>query len=249
MKHPGATELVRHATGREVPQDIARHVDSCPSCAAHLRGLSGAASAVVAASSFCADASRECLDDMAVAAFVEASLSTSERERALAHLARCGRCRSAVSSAASALAAVDVASAVSALGRTRRLGSLTGALGAAAVLVAMLLVPGDPAQVPAPHRDASGPPTGPVAISPEGPSRVVSVLRWHSVPGADRYRVTVFGDDGAVLYETTLTDTVTALPEAFAIAGRSYYWLVAARTDFDRWDMSSLTEFSVGGPP
>jgi hypothetical protein len=51
-----------------------------------------------------------------------------------------------------------------------------------------------------------------------------------------------------VLYETALSDTVAALPEGVEIeAGRSYYWMVAARTDFDRWDTSALAEFSVDG--
>jgi hypothetical protein len=51
-----------------------------------------------------------------------------------------------------------------------------------------------------------------------------------------------------VLYEAALSDTVAALPEDVEIEpGRPYYWMVAARTDFDRWDTSSLAEFSVDG--
>jgi hypothetical protein len=120
---------------------------------------------------------------------------------------------------------------------------------AAAAVVALLLVR-DP-QLPAAHREggaASG--SAPVAIAPLGPTTTVAVLRWHGVLGADRYRVTVFDETGAVVYETTSTDTVVALPPAVELpAGRPHYWIVAARTDFDRWETSALAEFSTTEVP
>jgi hypothetical protein len=86
----------------------------------------------------------------------------------------------------------------------------------------------------------------PAAISPAGPTSAARALRWHAVTGADRYRVTLFDADGSVLFEAMLSDTVAALPPSVIVPdGRSYYWIVAARTGFDRWESSDLAEFSV----
>jgi hypothetical protein len=76
-------------------------------------------------------------------------------------------------------------------------------------------------------------------------------LRWTAVPGADRYRVTLFDADGRVLFETQVPDTIAALADSVSLqAGRPYFWKVEARTGFDRWTGSSLAEFRVGrGPP
>jgi len=73
------------------------------------------------------------------------------------------------------------------------------------------------------------------------------------VPGADRYRVTLFDASGHVLYETQLAGTVAVLPDTVVlVAGRPYLWKVAARTGWDRWSPSELVEFSLaprGGTP
>jgi hypothetical protein len=124
------------------------------------------------------------------------------------------------------------------------------AAGAAAALATLIFVTRAPVPPLEPvHREGlvdSGP--APVTISPDGPTRAARVMRWHSVRGADRYRVTVFDGEGTVLFETALSDTVAVIPDEVELqAGRSFYWMVAARTDFDRWDTSSLTEFSVDG--
>jgi hypothetical protein len=75
-----------------------------------------------------------------------------------------------------------------------------------------------------------------------------TTLLWTAVAGADRYRVTLSDALGGVLYETQLADTVAALPDSIAlVSGRSYVWMVEARTGFDRWSTSRLVEFSIGG--
>jgi len=78
-------------------------------------------------------------------------------------------------------------------------------------------------------------------------------LRWLGVPGADRYRVTVFDAPGQVRYETQLAGTVALLPDTVVlVAGRPYLWKVEARTGWDRWSASELVEFSLaprGGAP
>ena len=260
MRHLDTVDLVRCVVGEALPEHITRHAESCPSCRIELRRLGHSVSAMLAPLNVAAASAPECLDDVAISAFADASLEAPEREIAVAHLARCERCRVAVSSVTTALAGKDMATVISGLERTGRTGrtgrsgrfvAISAGLVGIAVVAGLLLVPDSPVQNPVPHRDAAG--SGgavPVTISPEGPSRGVQVLRWHSVPGANRYRVTVFEEDGSVLYETAVTDTMAALPGTMDLEPRrSYYWLVAARTDFDRWSTSALTEFSVNGAP
>jgi hypothetical protein len=119
-------------------------------------------------------------------------------------------------------------------------------------------VPGTSAPTPAPS-PRTGDPTAPahrappitaaVAPNPTAPVGAVAdarALRWDAVPGADRYRVTLFDAEGVVLYETELPGTRAPLPDAVVLAsGRTYYWRVEARTGFDRWAASDLIGFSI----
>jgi hypothetical protein len=58
--------------------------------------------------------------------------------------------------------------------------------------------------------------------------------------------VTVFDADGVVLWERAVADTVVGLPAEVPLqSGRPYYWIVAARSDFDRWETSGLIEFTI----
>jgi hypothetical protein len=116
-----------------------------------------------------------------------------------------------------------------------------------AVVVGLVLVSDRGPVDPATHRAPPAlVPPGPVAIAPAGLSSSVQVLRWHAVVGADRYRVTLFDGEGEVLWEAALADTLIGLPGDVALEpGRPYYWIVSARTGFDRWDTSALIEFSV----
>jgi hypothetical protein len=254
MRHLDTVELVRYVAGEGLAEDVTRHAESCPSCTGELRRLGSPVSAVLVPASVAPDSRPGCLDDFVIAAFADASLEEAERDVAVAHLAGCGRCRVAVSSVTSALTGKDMPAAISELARARRSGrflAISAGLVGAAVVAGLLLVSSSPIRNPVPHRDGgvSGGPE-PVTISPVGPSRSVQVLRWQQVAGADRYRVTVFEEDGRVLFETVVADTMAPLPETVELEpGRSYYWLVAARTDIDRWSTSSLAEFSVDDTP
>jgi hypothetical protein len=66
------------------------------------------------------------------------------------------------------------------------------------------------------------------------------------VPRANRYRVRVFNSDGVVVWETQTSDT-TATPRSPITLQRAtrYLWKVEARTEFDRWVGSALTEFQL----
>ena len=196
----------------------------------------------------------DCLDDDTIAALAAGTVDAAARARALAHVAACARCRHAVASVARALTDPAVAREVAATeGRGRRLPYRLALSAAAAVILLLLAGPrlldlGRPV-----HR--APPPSGavPTPASPIGVVADADTLRWLGVPGADRYRVTLFDAPGQVLYETQLADTIAVLPDAVVLeAGRPYLWKVEARTGWDRWSPSELVEFSLaprGGTP
>ena len=194
----------------------------------------------------------ECLDEDTVAALAEGSLDAAPRPVALAHLAECPRCRGVVASVARALADAKVSSegaAVERPGRRRFYRVALPAAAAAAVLVFVL--PRRTTDSGAVHRAPTITATAaPVPMSPVGAVAEPGTLRWASVAGADRYRVTLFDAGSRVLYETELADTTAALPDSIHfIAGQPYLWKVEARTGWDRWAASKLVEFRVAGAP
>jgi hypothetical protein len=133
-------------------------------------------------------------------------------------------------------------------GGRRRFDRIALPLAAAAALLLVVAWPRQANDGGPPHRDPPGDASAPVPIAPIGVVANASPLVWTAVAGADRYRVTLSDAGGVVLYETQLTDTVTALPDSIVlVSGRSYVWIVEARTGFDRWSTSRLVEFSIGG--
>jgi hypothetical protein len=195
----------------------------------------------------------QCLDDAALAAMAEGTLTGESRSAALAHLAVCERCRKAVASVARALADPEVAreARTAERGGRPRVRFTRVALGVAAAAAIVLFVWPRQLQEPPPHR---APPItaapAPEAVYPVGPVADARSLRWTSVAGADRYRVTLFDAAGTVLFETDLVDTVIELPDSVLPAsGGTYWWKVDARLGFDRWANSKLIEFSIPNSP
>jgi len=196
-----------------------------------------------------------CLDDDAIAALAEGTLETQTRTAGLAHVAHCDRCRRAVASVARALADPEVARELRAADpAARRRGPRVAwaALGVAAAAAVLLLArpPGVDGPL-SPHRAApitAAP--APAAVWPVGTVAEARSLRWTPVPGADRYRVTLFDTEGAVRYETELAATEIALPDSVVpAAGETRWWRVEARIGFDRWAASELIRFSVSRNP
>ncbi len=166
------------------------------------------------------------------------------------HLAGCARCRGTVASVARALADSGVAREVRGIegGGRRRFYRIALPLAAAAALLLVLALPRQTDDSGPPHRAPPPDASTPVPIAPIGVVADASPLVWTAVAGADRYRVTLSDAGGGVLYEVQLTDTVAALPDSIVlVSGRSYVWIVEARTGFDRWSTSRLVEFSIGG--
>jgi hypothetical protein len=191
----------------------------------------------------------DCLQDDLIAALADGSLAPDLRASVLPHVASCSRCRGAVAAVATALADPAVARELSGSASRRRRYRIAVPLAAAAVLLLLLWSPADD-RSPV-HRGPPPPPpaTTPVPRSPVGAVAAVKELRWSPVFGADRYRVTVVDPSGKVVYAAEVSDTVVAFPDSVALVpGDSYLWKVDARTGFDRWAASELTEFRVAGP-
>jgi putative zinc finger protein len=195
----------------------------------------------------------QCVGDDVLAAMAAGTLDAAERAQVLPHIAGCTHCRGAVASVARALADRAVAREVRAASAGRWSRVLRVAVPAAAAAAVLLLVwprPTDDVTHRAPPITAV---PAPVPMSPVGVVAEVERLRWGSVPGADRYRVTLFDEAGRVLYEAEVGDTAAALPDSLILrSGARYLWKVEARVGFDRWAASGLVEFSVarsGGDP
>ena len=190
-----------------------------------------------------------CLDDETIAAFADDGLDVEARGKAMTHLAECGYCRKSLVSLARALGDRAVAAATEPARSLRRwlIGFAVPTAAAAVFLIAVLGRDGRVGEPSPGHRAPEVTAADqPVAITPLGTVPEPEVLRWGTVGGTDRYRVTLYHADGHVLYERELADTAAALPDSIRLTpGERYLWKVEARTGWDRWSSSRLFEFSV----
>lgn len=196
-----------------------------------------------------------CLDDEHIAAIVDGTLDPGARAAAIEHLAECARCRDAVASVVRLATAQPVAREMHRVeygrGVPRRFWWRLPVGLAAAAAVALLLLPGrNDRGADDRRREPSLTATiAPRPLEPRGSVTALPVLRWASVPNADRYRVRVFTADGTVLWESEGVDTVAGLPAGVTLQPEaSYYWKVEARTGWDRWVGSDLVEFRLERP-
>jgi hypothetical protein len=172
----------------------------------------------------------ECIAPERLAALASGALTGPERERVLAHVAECARCRADLNvlraverAGAETVAASDVVAIES-----RRRHPWGRALAAAAVLLVASGLwstlrdderPADVARGESPVR----------VIGPAGDATPATPLRWHVVPGASRYEVSVLNAGGQAVFEATTTDTAVILPDtARLVPSTEYYWTVRA---------------------
>ena len=120
---------------------------------------------------------------------------------------------------------------------------------AAAVAAGLLLIswPQDPT-VPN-HR---GTPTevlaAPTPLSPLGAVPVADSFLWQDVPGADRYRLTIFDSRGTVLWKHVTDQSSVSVPDSLVFTvGEQYLWRVEARVGWDVWESSRLVEVRFTG--
>jgi hypothetical protein len=240
---------------------LAAHVQRCERCRGTVVRHRELAADVRRATREATDARGECLDEMAIAALAEGVATDDARAVATAHLVTCASCRAQLAELRATLDDAAIIAALPRSGATRRLrstvlGGLSAAGLAAAALLAVAIGPNRTRyETSAPRRDETAAPmrdeTGALVVAPVAvaPVDVVSgslVFRWSSVPRANRYRVRVFDSAGVVIWETQTSDTTAVPPPAIMLDHAvRYLWKVEARTEFDRWVGSPLTEFQL----
>ena len=251
-----------HATGDpRADAHIAAHVQRCESCRGAVVRHRELAADVRRATREAYDAHGACLDEMAIAALAEGVATDDARIAATAHLVTCAACRSQLAELRATLDDAAITAALPRTGATRHLrstvvGGLSAAALAAAAVLAVAIGPNRTGDVMgAPRRDETGAPmrdeTGalvvaPVAVTPVGVVSGALMFCWSSVPRANRYRVRVFSPDGVAVWETQTSDTTAVPPPPNTLQRATrYLWKVEARTDFDRWVGSALTEFQL----
>jgi len=250
---PDDIALLSFAIGPTSDTRIAAHVERCMSCRDSVVRYRELAASVRRATREANDVRGECLDEMAIAALAEGVAAADARVAATQHLVTCASCRSQLTELRAALGDVSMAAALPRAGGARRLhltflgGMSAAGLVAAAVLVFAIGGTRTHTEMAAPMRDETGAlVVAPIAVSPVDVVSGTPVFRWSSVPRANRYRVRVFSLDGVVVWETQTSDTTAVPPSQITLrAATRYLWKVEARTDFDRWVASTLTEFQL----
>jgi len=229
---------------------IAAHLEQCASCRATVARHRELAAEVRRATRESNQPRGECLDEMTIAELAEGVAGEEVRAAAAQHLVTCASCRSQLTELRAALNDASMVAALPRGGATRRLRFAfvgTAGLVAAAVLVFAIGRNTSRSESDAPLRDETGAlVVPPIAVAPVDIVSGTPVFRWSSVPRANRYRVKVFEPDGVVVWETQTSDTTAVPPSPITLRRATrYLWKVEARTDFDRWVGSTLTEFQI----
>jgi hypothetical protein len=248
---PAPESLVPHALGEEDPT-ISRHVESCAVCQAELARLQEGVGLLRAqTASQRRTETPDCLEESAIADFVEGRLSPEERAPLVAHLLACARCRSVVRATGELLADDAVAKAIPKAvdHRWRRWSLPVGLAAAAAVLLLVWPRSTEHTNSTPGLRDST--PTiinAPVPIAPRASVARVDRFVWSSLPGVERYRLRLYDAEGALVWTEETADTVAALPDSVALSTPdTYFWKVEAQTEWRRWSASDLVEFRLIG--
>lgn len=157
-------------------------------------------------------------------ALVERRGSDEQRLRTLDHVMGCARCRPELE----LIRAADVASGRE--GKLRKPFWRRNAVLAAGIALAFiggttwLLTDGPETSVYREGQDGPASLVEPRGSLPERPAQ----LLWRSVDDAVRYRVEVLAEGGALVYQTTTTDTILPLPPEPELLSGDYVWRVDA---------------------
>jgi hypothetical protein len=244
---PARESLVPLALGADDPI-IARHVAGCADCRLEVGQLREAAGVLRGPAALERLAKTpECLDEFAVADFVEGRLAPQARVPIVAHLLTCARCRSVVRATGCLLADPGVA----AEGSSRRLRRWLLPLGLAAAAAVVLLVwPGteETRLPPSTRGPIPGSAVGPALIAPRASVARVDRFIWSRVPRVARYRLRLYDAEGSVLWMGETADTVVPRADSVTLSpGVSYFWKVEAQVESQRWAASDLVEFQLTG--
>lgn len=254
MTCPTPETLVPHALGADDPV-IAGHVVECPACeaeVARLRETAGILRGPVVLERRLETA--ECLEEQAIADFVEGRLGAEARAPVVAHLLTCARCRAVAQATSRLLADPAVAREIPRAGppaaerRWRHWSLPLGVAAAAAVLLLVWPSTNDTGSTPGLREPTDTSIVAPVPIAPRGSVATVDRFVWSGVTRADRYRLRLYDEEGAVRWTVETSDTVAALPDSLVLTpGIPYFWKVEAQTEWRRWAASDLVEFKLTG--
>jgi hypothetical protein len=175
-----------------------------------------------------------------VAAYLDGALTPEARAQLEAHAVDCEACRQEL---------IEVARVLRPRRRRRITYAYVGACAAAAAAVVLFVWPKSRPEAvrSSDYREPVVTTTlAPVPVSPRGASTAPSRLVWTGVAGVRRYELTLYDEQGKVLWEAESSDTVASLPDSIRLEpGVSYFWRVEAHTAWRRQAASDLTEFSV----
>jgi hypothetical protein len=245
--HPAPEFLVPYALGAP-DEAIAQHVKTCATCRSEVEELQETAGSLRGLAVLeRRTETPDCLDELAVAAFVDGRLGPDARGPVVAHLLTCARCRSVVKATSRLAADTSVTDQTPA--RRWRRWSIPLGLAAAAAFVLLLLPRGSGDSLSPGLRE---PPDtsihAPLLIAPRGSVARVDELLWASVPGIEQYRVRLYNDEGDVLWTAETADTALMLPDSVRLSRRvTYFWKVEAQTEWRRWVTSDLVQFQLTG--
>ena len=244
---PAPEALVPLALGADDPL-IARHVAGCPDCQLEMRRMRDSVAMLQGAAAL--ERSEEtpgCLDEAAVADFVEGRLDPEARRPIVSHLLTCARCRSVVRATGRLLADAGVATEI----RPRRWRRWLLPLGLAAAAAVVLLIwprTEETGLSPTPRGPAPGPSAGPALIAPRTSVERLDRFVWSSMPRVDRYRLRLYDAEGSLLWMIETADTIVALPDSVVLSPRgTYFWKVEAEIEWQRWAASDLVQFQLNG--
>ena len=252
MTCPTPESLVPHAIGEEDPT-ISRHVEGCAACQAELARLQEAVGLLRAQTAFQRRTETpDCLEESAIADFVEGRLAPAARAPLVAHLVTCARCRSVVAATGHLLTDESVARELPRV-HQRRWHRWSLPVGLAAAAAALLLVwprsTTDVEPVPGLREPPLAGPVTPRPILPQASVVHVDRFIWSSVPEVDRYRLRLYDDQGGLLWTAEAADTTVSLPDSVRLSPEAtYVWKVEAQIDWQRWAASPLVDFRVIGP-
>lgn len=246
MTHPAPELLTPLALGAEDPI-VARHVAHCATCQLEVGRLREAAGLLRGPAAFERLAETpECLDELAIADFVEGHLGPEARAPVVDHLLTCAHCRSVVRSTGRLLTDPELSATVRP--RPWRRWALPLSLAAAAAVLLLVWPRAEETGVPPATRGTtSGPAIPPVPIAPRASVARVDRFVWSRLPRVDRYRLRLYDAEGNVLWTVETADTSVALPGDVRLSsGVTYFWKVEAQVGWQRWVASDLVGFELG---
>lgn len=252
-------EYVVRAGALGPPEDrIGRHVVECPRCGPLVAGLRHGVDLLRGGESLASPPESTCLDELTITTLAERGLDSPLGRAATDHLLACANCRKRVADLSRLLRDDRVAAEIRSLealpvlpDRKRWWLRAAGGLAAAAVLVLLVRTTG-PREVrdPVYREEPVTLMTAPVPLEPAGTVTEVDSLSWRGVSRASQYRVVLFSQEGATVWESVTSDTVIAVPASVRLHdGATYYWKVEARTDWNRWTASEMTEIRIRRSP